>query len=204
MHPVHPNVPPPPPPAPFPLHKTKLISLIVGGVCLIGMILPWASASMGQFGSRALGNGFQGWGILSLFGLIAVVVSSLVGDKLRDYDVNMRYLAIGAFSAISLGALISFMQMNGNAQLGMTVKSGIGVWFTLIAGALGLLWTTGVIKLNTQPRQPGYPTQQYPGAAPQQPYNYPPQQPPPPYPTQQYPPQQPQQYPPQQPPQQNY
>lgn len=202
MHPVPPNVPPPPPQAPFPLHKTKLISLIVGGVALVGMILPWASASMGQFGSRSMGNGFQGWGILSLFGLIAVIVSSLVGDKLRDYDQNMRYLAIGAFSAISLGSLISFMQMNGNAQFGMSVKAGIGVWFTLIAGVLGLLWATGVIKLNTQPRPPGYPQQQYPGAPPQQPYNYPPQYPQ--QPPQQYPPQQSQQYPPQQPPHQNY
>ena len=195
MHPVNPQVPPPPPQAPFPLHKTKLVSLIVGAVALVGMILPWASASMGQFGSRSIGNGFQGWGILSLFGLIAVVISSLAGDKMRDYDQNMRYLAIGAFSAISLGSLISFMQMNGSAQFGMSVKAGIGVWFTLIAGVLGLLWVTGVIKLNTQPRPGGYPPQQ-PGS-PQPPYNYPPQ-----YPQQTPPPSQP--YPPQQPPRQPY
>lgn len=207
MYTVPPQGPPPPPPAPFPLHKTKLISLIVGAVALIGMILPWASASMGQFGSRNLGNGFQGWGILSLFGLIAVIVSSLVGDKMRDYDQNMRYLAIGAFSAIALGSLIAFMQLNGNAQLGTTVKSGIGVWFTIIAGILGLLWVTGVIKFNPQPRPHGYPPQQqYPGNYPPQ-NNYPPQYPQhhnpqyPQQPGQHYPPQYPQQQPyPQQPP----
>lgn len=191
------QVPPPPqPPAPLPLHKTKLYALILAAVGLVGMILPWASINMGFGGARSSGNGFQGWGILSLFGLIAVVVASLVGDKLRDYDANMRYLAIGGFSGLALGALIAFMQLNGNTQLGTSVKSGIGIWFVIIAGVLGVLWTTGVIKLNSSPRPP-YPPQQpnqpYPPYPPQQ--HYPPQQPYPPQ--QQYPPQQP--YPPQPP-----
>lgn len=134
------------------LHKQKLYSLILGGVALIGMILPWATQSLGGFGSNSLGNGFQGWGILSLFGLIAVLVSSLAGDKTKDYDQNMRYLAIGAFGAIALGALISFMQLSGaGGRMGMGIKSGIGVWFCIIAGILGLLWVTGVIKLQNPP-----------------------------------------------------
>lgn len=190
-----PNVPPPAPaPANPPLHKTKLYALILAALGLVGMILPWASINMGFGGSRSSGNGFQGWGILSLFGLIAVVVASLVGEKLRDYDVNMRYLAIGGFSGLALGALIAFMQFNGNAQLGVSVKSGIGIWFVIIAGVLGVLWTTGVIKLNSSPKpppynyppgtgpQPPYPPQQYP------PQQYPPQYPNPPYPPQQHPP----------------
>lgn len=181
MQAPHPS--PPPAPGGLPLHKNKLYSLILGAVALVGMILPWASASMGQFGSRSMGNGFQGWGILSLFGLIAVVVSSLAGDKLRDYDTNMKYLAIGAFSAISLGALIAFMQLNGSTQLGMSVKSGIGVWFVIIPGVLGLLWVTGVIKFTNSPRPPGPPPPHYPP-----PPNYPPH-------PNQYP-QHPNQYPP--------
>lgn len=188
-----PNVPPPPP-ASMPLHKTKLYALILAAIGLIGMILPWASINMGFGGNRSTGNGFQGWGILSLFGLIAVVVANLVGDKLRDYDTNMRYLAIGGFSALALGALIAFMQLNGNTQLGMSVKSGIGIWFVIIAGVLGVLWTTGVIKINSQPKPPTY---HYP-PGPQPPY---PPGPNPPYPPQQYPPVPPNpQYPQQQPP----
>lgn len=134
------------------LHKQKLYSLILGGVALIGMILPWATQNLGGFGSNTLGNGFQGWGILSLFGLIAVLVSSFAGDKLQDYDQNMKYLAIGAFGAITLGAFISFMQLSGNNRMGMGIKSGIGVWFCIIAGLLGLLWVTGIIKLDQKPQ----------------------------------------------------
>ena len=135
----------------FNLHKQKLYSLILGAVALVGMILPWATQNLGGFGSNTLGNGFQGWGILSLFGLIAVLVSSLAGDKTKDYDQNMRYLAIGAFGAIALGALISFMQLSGGGRMGMGIKSGIGVWFCIIAGIIGLLWVTGVIKLQSPP-----------------------------------------------------
>ena len=142
----------PPPPAPINMHKQKLYSLILGGVTLVGMILPWASMNMG-FGSRSMGNGFSGWGILCLFGLVAVIVSSLAGDKMQDYDQNMKYLAIGGFAAITLGAFIYFMQISGG---GMGQKSGIGVWFCTIAGTLGLLWVTGIIKFPpSRPTPPG-------------------------------------------------
>ncbi len=127
-------------------HQQKLYALILGAVSLVGMILPWASQSFGGMGSRSMGNGFQGWGILSLFGLVAVLVSSLSGDKMKEYDQNMKYLAIGGFAAITLGAFISFMQLSGNAAA-LGIKSGIGVWFCIIGGVLGLLWVTGIIKM---------------------------------------------------------
>jgi hypothetical protein len=141
-----------PPPGSINMHQQKLYSLVLGGVGLLGMILPWANIDNGMM-SRSAGNGFAGWGLLSLFGVVAILVSSLAGDKTVTYDQNMRYLAIGGFGGITLGAFISFMQVSGNAAMG--IKSGIGVWFCIIAGVLGLLWVTGVIKIssNTPPKQ---------------------------------------------------
>jgi hypothetical protein len=135
------------------MHQQKLYSLVLGGLGLLGMILPWASIDNG-FTSRSAGNGFAGWGLLALFGVVAIVISSLSGNKLQPYDQNMRNLAIGGFGGITLGAFISFMQTSGNGGA-MGVKSGIGVWFCIIAGVLGLLWVTGVIKISsgTPPRQ---------------------------------------------------
>ena len=45
-------------------HKSKLYSLILAGVGLISMLLPWIS--LGGFGSK---NGFGGWGLLVLVGV---------------------------------------------------------------------------------------------------------------------------------------
>src|SRR5690606_3362546 len=124
-----------------------------------------------------------------LFGLIAVIVACLAADKLTSFDSNMRNLAIGGFAGITLGAFIAFMQLNGSSQLNMTVKSGIGIWFTVIAGTIGLLSVTGIIKFDNigqsfknpnPPAPPHHPN--YPPYPPQQP----PYPPPPNYP--QYPP----------------
>ncbi len=130
------------------LHQKKLYSLILGALALVGLILPWAkSAGFGGFGGGISVNGFQGWGILSLFGVIAVVISSLNGDKTKAYDQNMLYLAMGGFGAITLGSFIYFMQVTGNAAL----KPGIGTWFCTIGGTIGLLWVTNTIKLTPTP-----------------------------------------------------
>ena len=128
------------------LHQQKLVTLIIGAVAFIGMILPWSVTNFGGFMAKQTSNGFAGWGILALFGIAGVVVSSLFGDKTREFDQTFRYVAIGSFVAIILGAFIPFMQIvNGG---GFGVKSGIGVWFCIIGGILGLLWVTGVIKMN--------------------------------------------------------
>jgi hypothetical protein len=135
------------------LHQQKLYSLILGAVGLLGLILPWAkSAGFGGFGGVSV-NGFQGWGILSLFGLVAILVSSLTGDKTMVYDQNMKYLAMGGFGALALGSFIYFMQISGNGT--GALKSGIGVWLCIIPGVLGLLWVTGTIKLAPVNKSPG-------------------------------------------------
>lgn len=134
------------------MHQQKLYSLIGGGIGFIGLILPWVSyGGFGGMGGTS-GNGFSGWGILSLFGVIGVVVSSFMGDKMQPYDNNFKLVAIGSFVALALGALIVFMQLSNSGFGG--VKSGIGVWLCMIAGILGVLWVTGVIKLPPPSKTP--------------------------------------------------
>lgn len=141
------------------LHQQKLYSLIIGAVGLLGMILPWASTQgFGGYGSTSV-NGFQGWGILSLFGIIGVLVSSLFGDKTKPYDQNMKYLAIGGFAALTLGAFIYFMQISGNkgGMFGLAgPKSGMGLWFCIVPGIIGMLWAAGVLKV-APPKPPAPP-----------------------------------------------
>ncbi len=140
------------------IHQKKLYSLFIGGAALLGMILPWATVSYGGFGGGASSNGFGGWGFLSLLGIIGVVVSSLMGDKLLDYDKNMKLVAMSSFGAIALGAFIGMMQISnaGGRGYGGGVKSGIGLFLTILAGIAGLLWVTGVIKLP--PKKPTTPS----------------------------------------------
>jgi hypothetical protein len=139
------------------LHQQKLYSLFGGGLALLGMILPWAVISMGGFGglggSNQSSNGFGGWGLLTLLGVVGILVSSLMGDKTKPYDANFKLVATGSFGAITLGAFIVFMQLTGNSTGFGGVKTGIGLWFCLIAGVAGLLWVTGVIKLPP-PKKP--------------------------------------------------
>jgi 4-amino-4-deoxy-L-arabinose transferase-like glycosyltransferase len=125
------------------LHQQKLISLITGAVAFIGMVLPWSVTNLGY--AKSSTNGFAEWGILCLFGVAGVVVACLFGDKTKEFDQNFRYVAIASFTAIVLGSFIQFMKIVNLS--GMGLKSGVGVWFCVIAGIIGLLWVTGVIKM---------------------------------------------------------
>jgi hypothetical protein len=138
------------------LHQQKLYSLFIGGGALLGLILPWAVVSgYGGFGGGSSQNGFAGWGLLTLLGIIGVVVSSFMGDKTKEYDKNMKIVALSSFGAVTLGAFIVFMQLSGNRG-GFGVKTGIGLWITILAGVAGLLWVTGVVK--APPKKPTPPS----------------------------------------------
>ncbi|MBC7949427.1 MAG: hypothetical protein H7Y42_16190 [Chitinophagaceae bacterium] len=132
------------------IHQQKLYSLILAGITFLGLILPWAVVDLGIIGGRT--NGFSGWGILTLLGVVGVVVSSLLEDKFSPYSKTMKLGAMASFGAITLGAFIVLMQIVGNRGGFNVVKTGIGLWLALIAGILGLLWLNGVIKLN--PKSP--------------------------------------------------
>ena len=130
-------------------HKRKLYSLIVAGVALISLILPWISISFGGFGGSSV-NGFRSWGLLSFLGIIGIAVTCLMGDKTKDFDDNFKKIAMASFGAIGLGALIFFLRLNSFGGLGV-VSTGIGLWICLIAGVAGLAWVAGLIKTNTSP-----------------------------------------------------
>lgn len=127
------------------LHKQKLLSLIIASVAFISLLLPWAS--LGFVGANA--NGFRGWGILSLAGIIAVVAVSLLGDKTQPFDDTFRKVALGSFAAIALGALLFYIRLSSVGFF----DSGFGLWLCLIAGVVGIIWLLGIVKLPN-PKKP--------------------------------------------------
>jgi hypothetical protein len=160
------------------LHQQRILALVFAAIAFIGMILPWSVTNLGF--SKQTSNGFAEWGILALFGVAGVVVASLLGDKTRELEQNFRYIAIGSFVAIVLGSFIQFMKIVNISGLG--VKTGVGVWFCIIGGILGLLSVTGVLKSAfkapaSSPTSPSVPPA--PGVIPPPPGSIPPPPPPP-------------------------
>ncbi|HEY6503829.1 MAG TPA: hypothetical protein VIZ28_07645 [Chitinophagaceae bacterium] len=139
-------------------HKQKLYSLIIAGVALIAMILPWASFSLGIFGGDSV-NGFRSWGILSLFGVIGVAIACLLGDKSKEFDETFKKVALGSFGAIALGALLFFFRINSYGGGFGGVGSGLGLWLCLVAGLAGLGWVSGLVKLPDNKKPPSPPQQ---------------------------------------------
>jgi hypothetical protein len=132
-------------------HKSKLYSLILAGVALISLLLPWISVSAGGFGG-ASANGFKGWGLLVLLGIGAVAASCFMGNKAVTFDDMGKKLVLGGFGAIVGGAviyLIRILTMGGGGTYGGLVKvsPGLGLFLGLVAGAIGLLLTLGKIKV---------------------------------------------------------
>ena len=128
-------------------HKQKLYSLVIAGIALISLILPWQTVSFGGFGAASV-NGFHGWGLLTLIGVIAVAVISWMGNKTAPYDENQKKIVMGGFGAIAVGALLALVTMP------QFVKGGIGLWIGLIAGAAGLALLLGFIKIPEKPNNP--------------------------------------------------
>jgi hypothetical protein len=140
-------------------HKSKLYSLIIAGVALVALILPWISVEF--FGVSKSWNGFRGWGILSLTGIIGVIALSFMGNKSEEYNSDFKKYIAFAFGAIALGALLFFLRKNAVAGGGASstmfgdmsdiIKTGIGLWICLIAGIAGLGLHFGFIKVQTKP-----------------------------------------------------
>jgi len=123
-------------------HKQKLYSLIFAGVALIALFLPWVSISMGIFGGGSA-NGFRSWGILSFIGVLGVAAACFLGNKTLPFDDTFKKVALGSFGAIALGALIFFIRLSD----GFGASAGFGLWITLVAGIVGLVWVLGKINL---------------------------------------------------------
>jgi hypothetical protein len=147
------------------LHKQKLYALIIAGVGLISLFLPWAWASFKIRGYGAGGgstNGLKDFGLLALAGIAAVVVASLMEDKTKEYMGNMKMIAMGGFGAMVLGAVIVFSKLSSFIKLssakgkvvGLEVSAGLGLFLCAIAGILGLLWIMGIVKMPQKPSSP--------------------------------------------------
>lgn len=126
------------------LHKSKMYSLIIAGIALITLLLPWISVKV--FGYSQSWNGLRGWGLLSLLGVGGAIAVSLMGDKAQDYDATMKKAILGCLGAIALGALLFFIRKSSVAGGYSGVNTGIGLWLCLVVGALGVLLQMGIIK----------------------------------------------------------
>lgn len=131
-------------------HKSKLYSLILAGVALISLLLPWITVSAGGFGGASK-NGFGGWGLLVLIGIGLVAAACFMGNKALAFDDMGRKLVLGGFGAIAAGAaiyLIRIFTMGGGKYGGIVkVSPGFGLFLGLVAGAIGLLLQLGMIKV---------------------------------------------------------
>ncbi|MFM2337614.1 MAG: hypothetical protein RL115_807 [Bacteroidota bacterium] len=135
------------------LHKSKMYSLILAGLALVSLILPWFSVkASGGFGFSVSKNGFGSWGLLALIGAGVAIASCFMGDKTKGYDDMGKKLALGGFGAIAGGAVIYLIRIltvgNGGNFGVVSVKAspGIGLFIGLAAGALGLLILLGMVK----------------------------------------------------------
>ncbi|HEX5652339.1 MAG TPA: hypothetical protein VFX58_04665 [Chitinophagaceae bacterium] len=124
------------------LNKQKMYSLIVAGVALVALLLPWVTVPF--FGSL---NGFRSWGILSFIGVVGVAIAVFMGNKSLAFDDTSRKIAMGSFAAIALGALIFVASSKG-------FGSGVGLWLCLVSGLAGLAFILGFIKLPDDKKPP--------------------------------------------------
>jgi hypothetical protein len=130
------------------LAKQKLYSLIVAGVGLISVFLPWLTISYRGFGGGSV-NGLHSWGLVSVIGIGVVAAACFMADRTKDFDVNTKKIAMGGFGAMALGALLFFLRLSSiGGGFGSAVHAGIGLWICLAAGLAGLAWVMGFIKMK--------------------------------------------------------
>jgi hypothetical protein len=121
------------------LHKQKLYALIVAAVGVISCILPWWKVSYGGFSLGSI-NGLHELGWLTFLGFIgAGVVTFVMGDKTKPYEGQEKMIAMACFGVAGAVALIQFLRQ--------TKFTSFGLYLAILAGAAGLLWIMGIIKL---------------------------------------------------------
>lgn len=138
------------------LHKLKLYAIIAAGVALISLLLPWQTYST-ILGSGSA-NGFRGWGWISMLGIIAVVVASLMGDKIKPYDDMSQKVALGGFAGIAAGAIIFMIRVISVGGNGFKTSPGFGLFICLLVGLAGIAILLGLVKLpDSKPPSPPMP-----------------------------------------------
>lgn len=128
------------------LNKQRLIAIGTSIVALISMILPWQTYKVlaDFFGNTKNGSitGFNGWGWISLLGILAVVIASLLGDKMKPYDANSKMIALGGFGGVVLGALIFMIRVM--SATGTSI--GFGLFICIVVGLVGLAFVSGILN----------------------------------------------------------
>jgi len=128
------------------LHKQKLYALILAAVGVISCILPWWRVSYGGFGGVSI-NGLHELGWISFLGFIgAGVVTFVMGDKTKEYAGQEKLIAMSCFGGAGAIALIQFLRQ--------THFASFGIFLAIIAGALGVLWIMGIVKLPGDKKPP--------------------------------------------------
>jgi hypothetical protein len=125
------------------LNKQKLYCLIFAGVGLISLLLPWRT-----WGGLTIKNGLSGMGLIALLGVIGVIVATFfMGDKSKPYEGQTKQIALGSFAAIAAGAVLTLVTKLSVGGYSAKTNAGLGVWLAIAAGALGILFLLGIVKV---------------------------------------------------------
>jgi peptidoglycan/LPS O-acetylase OafA/YrhL len=105
------------------LHKQKLYAVILAGIGLISVFLPWwrfGVEGLGyNFGSYSV-NGLRDLGIITFLGFIgAGVVPFVMGDKTKPFEGQAKVIAAACFAGAGLFALIQFLQHTRFTSFGL-------------------------------------------------------------------------------------
>jgi hypothetical protein len=92
------------------LHKSKMYSLILAGLALVSLLLPWITVSARGFGVGYSHNGFGGWGYLALLGVAAAIASCFMGDKTKAYDDMSKKSHLEALALLPVGQLFTLSE----------------------------------------------------------------------------------------------
>jgi hypothetical protein len=125
------------------LNKQKLYCLIIAGVGLISLLLPWRT-----WGGITIKNGLSGMGLVSLLGIIGVIVATFfMGDKSKPYEGQTKQIALGSFAAIAAGAVLTLVTKLSVGGYSAKTNAGLGVWLAILVGVAGALFLMGIIKI---------------------------------------------------------
>jgi hypothetical protein len=130
------------------LHKQRIFSLIIAGISLIFIFLPWWSYDTSFFSYKI--NGFRNLGLLSVAGIVGVIIIVCAGDKTQLFAGKIKTIALISFGAIMMGAIAAIALPPALSGYGLSANSGIGLWLTLVSGLMGILVVSGLLKIKSQ------------------------------------------------------
>jgi hypothetical protein len=136
------------------LHMQRIVTLIIAAVILIFLFLPWLKKSAQGYQTTTY-MGFAIWGgIVCAVGVAGVIVTCLMGDRLQPFTKQTKVIAMVCFGIILLIAIIAAIASSGTEQaqneyyqiVEQKKSAGIGAWLTIVAGAAGLAWVSGILN----------------------------------------------------------